>query len=267
MVTLSYQGDADLNAVQSEVESSLSMSDTTVQSGTDVSGNQTMTITLPDSQTLTTQQLDDLLADLNSQFPDNAFEQTSVSNVDATIGNSFFVKSLVAVAAACVLILIYIAFRFRKIGGWPAGCMAIVALLHDMFVVFAVFVVFRIPLNGNFIAAMLTILGYSINDTVVIYDRVRENSALYGKRMPLVDLVNLSINQSFARSLMTSVTTCVALAIICVVAVVFQIESIFTFAMPLMFGMVSGVYSTVCIASQLWLDWQNHKKALPRKKA
>ena len=270
MVTLSYQGDADLNAVQSEVESSLSMSDTTVQSGTDVSGNQTMTITLPGSQTLTTQQLDDLLADLNSQFPDNAFEQTSVSNVDAAIGNSFFVKSLVAVAAACVLILIYIAFRFRKIGGWPAGCMAIVALLHDMFVVFAVFVVFRIPLNGNFIAAMLTILGYSINDTVVIYDRVRENSALYGKRMPLVDLVNLSINQSFARSLMTSVTTCVALAIICVVAVVFQIESIFTFAMPLMFGMVSGVYSTMCIATQLWVDWKSRGKKtarLPKKAA
>ena len=270
MVTLSYQGDADLNAVQSEVESSLSMSDTTVQSGTDVSGNQTMTITLPGSQTLTTQQLDDLLADLNSQFPDNAFEQTSVSNVDAAIGNSFFVKSLVAVAAACVLILIYIAFRFRKIGGWPAGCMAIVALLHDMFVVFAVFVVFRIPLNGNFIAAMLTILGYSINDTVVIYDRVRENSALYGKRMPLVDLVNLSINQSFARSLMTSVTTCVALAIICVVAVVFRIESIFTFAMPLMFGMVSGVYSTMCIATQLWVDWKSRGKKtarLPKKAA
>ena len=117
---------------------------------------------------------------------------------------------------------------------------------------------------------MLTILGYSINDTVVIYDRVRENSALYGKRMPLVDLVNLSINQSFARSLMTSVTTCVALAIICVVAVVFQIESIFTFAMPLMFGMVSGVYSTMCIATQLWVDWKSRGKKtarLPKKAA
>ena len=125
----------------------------------------------------------------------------------------------------------------------------------------------RIPLNGNFIAAMLTILGYSINDNVVIYDRIRENSALYGKRMARGELVNLSINQSFGRSLMTSITTCVALAIVCVVSIVFNLESIFTFALPLLFGMVSGVYSTVCIASQLWLDWQNHKKALPRKKA
>ena len=90
----------------------------------------------------------------------------------------------------------------------------------------------------------LTILGYSINDTVVIYDRIRENTALYGKKMPLPELVNLSINQSFSRSLMTSITTCVALGVVCIVAMVFQLESIFTFAMPLMFGMVSGVYST-----------------------
>ena len=76
-----------------------------------------------------------------------------------------------------MLILLYVAYRFRKIGGLKAGSTAIVALLHDMFVVFGVFVLLRIPLNGNFIAALLTILGYSINDTVVIYDRIRENSA------------------------------------------------------------------------------------------
>ena len=270
MVTLGYQGDVDTNQVQSVVESTLGISDTTVQTGTDISGTQNMTITMPGSDTLSTEDLDGLMTELNTQFPDNAFVQNEVSNVNATIGNEFFVKSLVAVAAACVLILIYIAIRFRKIGGWPAGCMAIVALLHDMFVVFGAFVIFRIPLNGNFIAAMLTILGYSINDTVVIYDRVRENSALYGKRMPLADLVNLSINQSFSRSIMTSVTTCVALGIVCVVAIVFQIESIFTFAMPLMFGMVSGVYSTMCIATQLWVDWKNRGKkpaaaSLPKK--
>ena len=270
MVTLGYQGEADTNAVQSLVESTLNVNDTTVQTGADISGAQTMTITLPGSDTLTTADLDSLMADLNEQFPDNAFVQNEVSNVNPTIGNEFFIKSLVAVAAACVLILIYIAFRFRKIGGWPAGCMAIVALLHDMFVVFGAFVIFRIPLNGNFIAAMLTILGYSINDTVVIYDRIRENSALYGKRMPLADLVNLSINQSFSRSLMTSITTCIALAIVCVVATVFQIESIFTFAMPLMFGMISCVYSTMCIATQLWVSWKTRSKKtarLPKKAA
>lgn len=270
MVTMGYQGEADVNAVKSAAESTLGVSNTTVQTGNDISGNQTLTLTLPGTETLTTEDVDSLLTALNEQFPDNSFVQNEISNVDATIGNEFFVKSLVAVAAACVLILIYIAIRFRKIGGWPAGSMAIVALLHDMFVVFGAFVIFRIPLNGNFIAAMLTILGYSINDTVVIYDRIRENTALYGKKMPLPELVNLSINQSFSRSLMTSITTCVALGVVCIVAMVFQLESIFTFAMPLMFGMVSGVYSTMCIATQLWVDWKTRGKKtarLPKKAA
>ena len=107
------------------------------------------------------------------------------------------------------------------------------ALLHDLIIVYGVFVLLRIsPSNGNFIAAMLTILGYSINDTVVIYDRIRENSALYGKRqMSRGELVNLSINQSFGRSLMTSITTCVALGVVCEVSIVFKIENIFTFAL------------------------------------
>ena len=270
MVTMGYQGEADVNAVKSAAESTLGVSNTTVQTGNDISGNQTLTLTLPGTETLTTEDVDSLLTALNEQFPDNSFVQNEISNVDATIGNEFFIKSLVAVAAACVLILIYIAIRFRRIGGWPAGSMAIVALLHDMFVVFGAFVIFRIPLNGNFIAAMLTILGYSINDTVVIYDRIRENTALYGKKMPLPELVNLSINQSFSRSLMTSITTCVALGVVCIVAMVFQLDSIFTFAMPLMFGMVSGVYSTMCIATQLWVDWKTRGKKtarLPKKAA
>lgn len=79
---------------------------------------------------------------------------------------------------------------------------------------------------------MLTILGYSINDTVVIYDRIRENTGLYGKKMSLPELVNLSINQSFGRSMMTSITTCIALAIVCVVSIIFKLDSIFTFAVP-----------------------------------
>ena len=169
--------------------------------------------------------------------------------------------------AACVLILVYVAVRFRRIGGWSAGAMAIVALLHDMFVVYGVFVLLRIPLNGNFIAAMLTILGYSINDTVVIYDRIRENTGLYGKKMSLPELVNLSINQSFGRSMMTSITTCIALAIVCVVSIIFKLDSIFTFAVPLLFGMVSGVYSTMCIATQLWVSYKTRKAAPAPKKA
>lgn len=266
MVTLSYEGDVDLPSLKSEIGNQLGQNDLTLQTGSDISGNQTLTVTLPGSQTLTTEQLDDMLTAINEAHPENNFEQNEVSNVNATIGKEFLFKSLIALVAACVLILAYVAFRFRKIGGLKAGSTAIVALLHDMFVVFGVFVILRIPLNGNFIAAVLTILGYSINDTVVIYDRIRENSALYSKKqMGLAELVNLSVNQSFSRSLMTSITTCLALGVVCVVSVIYRLDSIYTFAFPLLFGMVSGVYSTICIATPLWVDWKSKKKAAQKE--
>ena len=266
MITLAYEGDADLNDLKSTIGTELGKSNLTLQTGSDISGNQTLTVTLPGSDTLTTEQLDNLLTAMNEQYPDNKFVQNEVSNVDATIGKEFLLKSVVALVAACVLILLYVAYRFRKIGGLKAGSTAIVALLHDMFVVFGVFVLLRIPLNGNFIAALLTILGYSINDTVVIYDRIRENSALYGKKqMSLAELVNLSVNQSFARSLMTSITTCLALGVVCVVSVIYRLDSIYSFAFPLLFGMVSGVYSTICIATPLWVDWKSKKKAAKKE--
>ena len=266
MVTLAYQGEADLNALKSTISGELNQSNLTLQTGSDISGSQTLTVTLPGSQTLTTEQLDNLLTTLNEQFPDNAFSQNEVSNVNATIGKEFLLKSVVALVAACVLIMLYVAYRFRRIGGFKAGATAVVALLHDLFVVFGVFVILRIPLNGNFIAAMLTILGYSINDTVVIYDRIRENSALYSKKqLSLPELVNLSINQSFSRSLMTTITTCCALGVVCTVSIVYRLDSIYTFAFPLLFGMISGVYSTICIATPLWVDWKQRKKAAGKK--
>ena len=266
MITLSYEGEFTTADAQKTASAALGSKDLTLQTGSDISGNQTLPVTLPGSQTLTTEQLDDMLTAINEAHPENNFEQNEVSNVNATIGKEFLFKSLVALVAACVLILAYVAFRFRKIGGLKAGSTAIVALLHDMFVVFGVFVILRIPLNGNFIAAVLTILGYSINDTVVIYDRIRENSALYSKKqMGLAELGNLSVNQSFSRSLMTSITTCLALGVVCVVSVIYRLDSIYTFAFPLLFGMVSGVYSTICIATPLWGDWKSKKKAAKKE--
>ena len=265
MVTVGYQGELDLNEAKQTIVDNVGQSNLTLQTGTDIAGDQTLTITLPGSETLSTAELDSLISALNVAYPDNDFVQNEVSNVNPTIGKEFLAKSIVAVVAACVLILIYVAVRFRNIGGWTAGAMAIVALLHDLFIVFGVFVLLRIPLNGNFIAAMLTILGYSINDTVVIYDRVRENKGLYGKQKSLPELVNLSVNQSFSRSLMTTITTCIALGVVCVVSAVFKLDSIFTFALPLMFGMISGVYSTICIATQLWVDVKNKQAAKVKK--
>ena len=178
MLTLGYQNEIDLEALETTIETATGQTDLTLQTGTDIAGNQTLTVTMPGSDNMTTEEVGALLTTLNEQYPDNAFDENEINNVNPTIGKEFLLKSVVAVVTACLLILVYVAYRFRKVGGLEGGATAIVALLHDLIIVYGVFVLLRIPLNGNFIAAMLTILGYSINDTVVIYDRIRENSAL-----------------------------------------------------------------------------------------
>ena len=256
MLTYGYEGEASLSAIQKEIESVLG-SNITLQTGSSIAtGAQTLTISLPGTQTVEAATVETLSEALAGAYPELNFQQLSMNNVDPTIGGEFFAKSIVAVVAASVLILIYIAIRFKNIGGWPAGCMAIVALLHDLIVVYGVFVLMRVPLNGNFIAVLLTILGYSINDTVVIYDRVRENRHLHGNTMDFATLVNTSINQSLARSIKTTVTTLLAIGTVCVVSVVYGLDSIFTFSFPLIIGMISGVYSSVCIALPLWCEWR-----------
>lgn len=260
MITLGYEGEIDLGGVQAVAEQALG-SGVSLQTGENAAtGEHSLTITLPGADTVDTAELAGLMTGLEEGYAANAFEQLSMSNVNPTIGKEFLAKSLVAVLAAIVLILIYIAIRFRKIGGLPAGVMAVIALINDLIVVFGVFVILRIPLNGNFIAAMLTILGYSINDTVVMYDRIRENRSLFGSRMPFDEMVNLSVNQSLRRSINTTVTTCLALCTICVVAVLFGLDSIFTFALPLMVGMISGVYTSLFITTSLWVYWEGGKK-------
>ena len=266
MITLSYEGELDQSAAQAAIEGVLGK--VSLQTGENVAtGDNALTVTMPGAETVTTEELEAAMAALDTSCPDNHFEQLSMSNVNPTIGNEFLKKSLVAVVAAVVLIMAYIALRFRKIGGLPAGVMAVIALINDLIVVFGVFVILGIPLNGNFIAAMLTILGYSINDTVVMYDRIRENESLFGNKMPFEQLVNLSINQSLRRSINTTVTTCLALATVCVVAVVFGLSSIFTFALPLMVGMISGVYTSLCITTSLWTEWDGRKSKKTGKKA
>ena len=179
------------------------------------------------------------------------------------MGKEFFGKCLVAMAFAAVLMVVYIAFRFNKIGGWSAGTMCVVALLHDMVWVFGAFLFARIPLNDNFIAAALTILGYSINNTIVVYDRIRENKRLLGGNTPLDELVNVSINQTLKRSVMTTITTMIALVCVCVVALVNGLDSILSFAYPMIIGMIAGLFSSICLAPELWVSWKERsaKKA------
>ncbi len=259
LLNYSYVGDVDVDALTEDFSEVLGR-EVTIQTGANsATGAKTAVVSLPGSSVVTPETLTALSEVLDTEYPDNDITSLEISNVSPTLGGEFFAKCLVAVAAAFVLILIYIAIRFRNIGGIPAGIMAIVALIHDLIIVFGVFVIMGIPLGGNFIAVMLTILGYSINDTVVIYDRIRENEGIYKNKMDFEPLVNLSINQSLVRSLNTTVSTIIALSSISIVALIFGLDSIFTFSFPLIIGMLSGVYSTICIAGPLWVVWENSK--------
>ena len=266
MITLSYQGEISTSEVQKTASTALENNGLTLQTGENVAtGEQTLKISMPGNETVTTDQVENLLDSLNETYPDNGFVQLSLSNVSAAMGTKFLQKSLVAVLFALVLILLYIGFRFQKIGGLTGGMMAVLALLNDLMVVFGTFVLLRTPLDGNFIAAMLTILGYSINDTVVVYDRIRENRTLMEKKTSFEELVNHSVNQSARRTIITTVTTVMALGVMCIISKLYGLDSIFTFAFPLMMGMISGVYTSLCVSTSAWVLWSERKTG--KKKA
>ena len=260
MITYSYSGDLSVSEVEEVAESVIGS--VNVQESQDVaSGIHSVVITVAGSESLTTEMHESLTQAMEERFPDNNIKIEETDNVDPTMGKEFFAKCLVAVAFASLLMVVYIAFRFRKIGGWSAGAMCVVALVHDMIWVFAAFLF----LNDNFIAAALTILGYSINNTIVIYDRVRENKRILGGSTPLGELVNVSINQTLKRSVMTTVTTMIALVTVCVVAIVYQLDSILSFALPMIVGMIAGLFSSLCLAPELWVSWKERSASRAKK--
>lgn len=233
--------------------------ETSVQLTTDVATQtQKAVFNLAGQQGLASQEQGKLDEALNNAFPDSNLESFSSNIVEPYIGKRFFQNCMWALIIAFLLITFYIWWRFQRISGLSAGVMALVSLIHDAILVFFVFILFKIPINESFIAVTLTIIGYSVNDTIVIYDRIRENRNL-DRKMPVVELVNKSITQSFERSINTTATTVISMAIVYVFAVIFNIESIRIFALPMTIGLISGAYSTICIAGPLWAMWQNRK--------
>ncbi len=201
------------------------------------------------------------------QYADNQLSLVDANSLSPTVGSLFFVKCLVATGLASLFLIVYVALRFRKIGGLSAAIAAIAALIHDLLIVYFSFVIFRIPLNDNFVAVMLTILGYSLNDTIVIYDRIRENRRHMGEKADIDEVVNLSLRQSFRRTLNTSITTCIVVLTIVVVAVTQNIESIISFSVPLLFGVISGFYSSTFLCSPLWAAWVKHRQTKAKTRA
>ncbi len=265
MLTYSYVGDLDTKAVQTTVEAmNLGTVGVTTGSafGTDL---ETVQISFSSDEGLTAEVQSGVTDTLVATFPDNTLELVNSQDVNPSSGFSFFLKCFVAVIFSFVLLVIYIAFRFKNIGGWSAGVFAIVALFHDVFMVFASFVFLRLPVDANFMAVILTILGYSINSTIVMFDRVRENRKLYGKKYTIPELVNVSINQTLGRSIKTTITTGVAVLAMCIVALVCGVESIVSFVFPLFVGLLAGAYSSIFISGPLWAMWKTRPQADTKK--
>lgn len=259
IATYSFTGDVDMKDFQDTVATALGQNVTVREQRDIATGLMNYEITLSTKTGITPEQQEAVTTSLAEKYPDNDVEMTKLSNVDPTIGGAFMKKSLAAVALAALLMIVYIAFRFRKMNGWSAGVISVMALLHDAIIAYATFVICRYALNDSFIAVILTILGYSINNTIIIYDRIRENRRLLPAKTTYAELVNISINQSMRRSINTTISTVLAMLVVCVMSVMYRVESIMTFSLPLLVGMLAGFFSSVFISGSLWTWWQERK--------
>jgi SecD/SecF fusion protein len=235
-------------------------------------GNYSLVLEFAGGQEMTTEDFDRVGAALRERFPGQAFTVAESNNVSPYFGELFLRRALWAIVISSVLIVLYVWFSFRKIHGLPAGVIALLALLHDVILVFFTFVLFRIPIGDNYVAATLTILGYSINATIINYDRIRENMQL-DSSLPPEDLVNRSVSQCLARNINTSLAPIATLLLLFIFAAVNGLESIRTFALPMTVGLISGFYSSTFIVGPSWVLWQRRRlqaaqaKKLHKKKA
>lgn len=225
-----------------------------------------LVLNIASENTLNETERTNVLNAIKKEFNLKETPKATVNSVEPFIGDEVKVKSLYAIFWASILIILYVWFRFRTMHGLSAGVFAVVALFHDVIVMFTLYILLKIPINDSFIAAVLTIIGYSINDTVVIYDRIRENTRLM-RKASTYELVNTSVVQTLSRSINTSVTTLTSILTLLVFAYIYNIQSIIEFALPLTIGIISGVYSTIFISSPLYLIWQerNIKKKASHK--
>ena len=196
------------------------------------------------TKTLDAEQREALEHAMVEQFGVEA-EKITAESISGAVSAEMKQDAIVAVSIATVLMLLYIWFRFKDIN---FAASAIAALVHDVFVVITFYSVANWSVGSTFIACMLTIVGYSINATIVIFDRIRENLALKDAKQTLEEIVNMSITQSFTRSINTSLTTFVMVFVLYLLGV----SSIREFALPLMVGIVCGTYSSVCVTGGLW---------------
>ena len=230
------------------------------QSATSEGGvKNTVTVSMSGKKTIAEDAGEQVAQKLTEQYPKVNFSLLESNSVDATTGGEFFGKCLVAVILAAIFMIIYVALRFKKIGGMSAGVTAIIAIVHDCLIVYFTFVILGFSIDDNFIAVLLTIIGYSINSTIIIYDRIRENRSIMGDKATYAELANRSLNETLGRTINTNITLLAAVLTIVIVAYIYDIRSIITFAVPMMAGVIAGAYSSMFISNSLWVTWREYR--------
>ena len=258
-ISYSYTGELNVSKVESVAEKAINKKVSVTTSSGVSDSSKKFSIALSEDTALETKSIDKLTKTLVKDFEKNKIVQAEVESVNPSVGTIFFIKCLVAVTIAAILVIAYVAWRFRKIGGFSAGVTALIALIHDVLIAFFAAVVLRLNIDANFIAVVMTLLGYSLNSTIVVFDRVRENRRVYGAKKPVDELVNISNNQVFTRNIMTTLSTLIAIFVVFIVCELNGITSLRTLTIPLMFGLLSGSYSSICIAPTLWVKWKQFK--------
>ena len=228
----------------------------TIQLSTGTGSNlKTIVVTMAGNEGLTPEELTQVNEAVGTAIGVADLEASQTYVVEPYIGAKALRNAIIAIVVSFALILVYIGIRFAALSGLSAGLTAILALLHDVCIVIFAFAAFGIPIGNSFVAVVLTIIGYSINDTIVVYDRIRENRNAH-TNMPYPELIDKSVTQVIGRSINTSITTIVCVIIILVAAIMYRITSIYEFALPMTFGLVSGCYSSLGVAATLWGIWK-----------
>lgn len=260
MLTYSYEGNIDADAVADAAGNIVGVSVTARTGESLADDSYQITLSFTSEEGLNADRQFELTEALTSEFPDNQLVLFDSNDVSPASGREFLLKCLLAVIVAAILVIIYIAIRFSKIGGWSAGVCSIFALCHDLAAALAVSVLIGFEFNANIVAVILTILGYSINNTIVIYDRIREDRTLYPKAT-LNELINMGCTQSLKRSIRTSVTTIGTMVVVSIVVLVSGYTSLLSFSVPLIAGLVSGTYSSLFVAPVTWSWWKSRENA------
>ncbi len=258
-ISYSYTGKLELEEIEKVAEKTLNAKFSASKSTALAGDTETFEIALSGKNALSAEKQEALTEAFEKAFKDNKIKLYNSNSVSPTIAGTFFAKSIVAVLITAILVVIYVGIRFRKIGGISAALTALCALVIDVLITFFTCVIFRLQIDSNYIAVVLTILGYSLNDTIVIYERVRENRKL-DPSSDIADVVNLSINQTVIRNIVTTVTTILAVLTIVVVSELYGLTTLRTFAIPMAFGLVSGAVSSLFVAGPLWVLWKKRKQ-------